>query len=105
MNTKSPQKTNGASLFSGADVMRRVFKFFASLQLAVGTLIALMIVLAAGTIIESRYSADAARILVYGSPWFGLLLIVLVLNLACSAADRLPWKKKHIGFEIGRAHV
>ncbi len=80
--------------------MLRVFKFFASLQLAVGTLAALMIVLAAGTIIESRYSAEAAQILVYNTPWFGFILIILVLNLACSAADRMPWQKKHIGFVL-----
>ena len=73
---------------------RAIFKFLASLQLAVGTLVTLMIVLAAGTLVESRYSADAARILVYNAPWFGLILIVLVINLACSAADRLPWQKK-----------
>ncbi len=100
MNSKSTKKTAGQSLFFNGQSARLIFKFFASLQLAVGTLVTLMIVLAAGTIIESRYSADAARILVYGAPWFGLILIVLVINLACSAADRLPWQKKHIGFVL-----
>lgn len=98
MNSNSSQKTGARGVFLWKDFAQAVFKFSASLQLAVGTLITLMAVLAVGTIVESRYSADAARILVYGTPWFGFILLVLVLNLACSAADRLPWKKKHIGF-------
>ncbi len=95
----SENKVRQGLFFNGA-LTRAIFKFFASLQLAVGTLAALMIILAVGTIVESRFSADAARILVYDTPWLTLILIVLVLNLACSAADRLPWKKKHIGFVL-----
>ncbi len=100
MNSKSTEKIAGRSLFFNGEIPRLIFKFLASLQLAVGTLVTLMIVLAAGTIVESRYSAEAAKILVYNTPWFGLILIVLVINLACSAADRLPWQKKHIGFVL-----
>lgn len=97
---KSPTKKSSASSFFGEGILSRIFKFLASLYLAVGTLVTLMIVLAAGTIIESRYGADPARIVIYNSPWFGAILIVLVINLACSAFDRLPWKKKHIGFVL-----
>ena len=100
MSSKSNEKIVGQSLFFNNEIARGIFKFCASLQLAVGTLVTLMIVLAVGTIIESRYSADAAKIMVYGASWFNLILIVLVINLACSAADRLPWKKKHIGFVL-----
>ena len=100
MNSKVIEKKDRRIFSLGGNVMRQLFKFLASLQLAVGTLVTLMIVLAAGTVVESRYSADAARILIYGAPWFSLILIVLVINLACSAADRLPWKKKHIGFVL-----
>ncbi|HRK61451.1 MAG TPA: cytochrome c biogenesis protein ResB [Candidatus Omnitrophota bacterium] len=100
MTTKSSENKVGQSLFLNGQIARAVFKFFASLQLAIGTLSALMIILAVGTIVESRFSADAARILVYDTPWLTLILIVLVLNLACSAADRLPWQKKHIGFVL-----
>lgn len=100
MNTKLSPKNIHASLFFNGKVLRALFKFFASLQLAVGTLSLLMIVLAAGTLIESRYGANAARILIYDTFWLTLILIVLVLNLAASAADRLPWQKKHIGFVL-----
>lgn len=100
MNSNSSHKAGSRNLSQKETIPRKIFKFFASLGLAVGTLVTLMIVLAAGTIVESRYSADAARVLVYNTPWFSIILIVLVLNLACSAAERLPWKKKHIGFVL-----
>ncbi len=75
-----------------------VFKFFASLKLAVVLLVALGIVFGAGTFIESSYGTDVAQVLVYRTPWLSFLLILLALNLLASALDRLPWKKKHVGF-------
>ncbi len=77
-----------------------IFKFLASLKLALFVLVALMSVLAAGTIVESLHGTDAARLLVYDSPWFGLILFLLGVNVAAAALDRLPWKKKHTGFVI-----
>lgn len=77
-----------------------VFKFFASVKLAVIVLLTLMVVLAAGTFVESYHGTDAARILIYQSPWFALVLVILGMNLAAAALDRLPWQKKHSGFVI-----
>ncbi len=74
------------------------FKFFASLKLAVFLLVVLGIAFGTGTFIESSYGTDVAQVLVYRTPWLGLLLILLALNLLASALDRMPWKKKHIGF-------
>lgn len=76
------------------------FKFFASVKLAIPLLAALMAVLAAGTFVESFHGTDAARILIYESPWFSALLILLAVNLASAAFDRFPWQKKHIGFVL-----
>ncbi len=78
----------------------RTFKFFASLPLAIFILSALMVILAAGTLLESRYGTDTARLLVYESRWFSLVLFILALNVAAAAFDRFPWKKKHAGFVI-----
>ncbi|HXV27676.1 MAG TPA: cytochrome c biogenesis protein ResB, partial [bacterium] len=77
-----------------------LFKFFASLKLAIFVLVALMAVFALGTILESAYGTDAARLLIYESPWFSLLLFLLGVNVAAAALDRLPWKRKHTGFVI-----
>ncbi len=75
-----------------------VFKFFASLKLAVALLVLLSIAFGVGTFSESYYGTDAAQMIVYRTPWMAFLLILLALNLLASALDRIPWKKKHIGF-------
>ena len=85
---------------SKADFFNRIFRFFASLPLAIALLVSLMGVLAAGTILESLHGAATARLLVYDTPWFSLLLFILGINVAAAALDRYPWKKKHTGFVI-----
>lgn len=81
-------------------LLHSVFKFFSSVKLAVPILSLLMIILAAGTIIESLYGADAAKILVYDTLWFSVVLLILGVNVLAAALDRLPWQKKHTGFVI-----
>ncbi len=78
----------------------RIFKFFASLKLAIFVLVALMAVFAAGTFVESAFGTETASLLIYQSPWFALILFLLGVNVAAAALDRLPWKKKHTGFVI-----
>lgn len=75
-----------------------VYKFFGSLKLALGILFALIVVFAAGTLIESKHGAETAKILVYDAPWFTIIGFLLAMNVSASAIDRLPWKRKHIGF-------
>ncbi|MBI3999684.1 MAG: cytochrome c biogenesis protein ResB [Candidatus Omnitrophica bacterium] len=75
-----------------------LFKFFASLRLAVSLIVVLGIAFGAGTFIESYHGTHAAQVLVYRTRWMGFLFILLALNLFASALDRLPWKKKHVGF-------
>ncbi len=74
------------------------FKFFASLKLAVVLLVVLGIVFGAGTFVESYHGTDAAQALVYRTHWLSVLFILLALNLLASALDRIPWRKKHVGF-------
>lgn len=85
--------------------MVSLFKFFASLRLAVFLLASLALVFAAGTFIESAFGTEAAKLLIYRSPWMSLLLILLALNVAAAALDRLPWKRKHVGFVITHAGI
>lgn len=75
-----------------------VFKFFASLKLAIFLLLSLALLFATGTFIESAHGTEAAKLIVYQSFWMSFLLILLALNVAAAALDRLPWKKKHVGF-------
>jgi hypothetical protein len=77
-----------------------VFKFFASLKLAVVLLAVLIIASIAGTIYESSFDAKVARAYVYGAPWFNLWLVLLGANLAVSALSRWPWRKHHVAFLV-----
>src|SRR6476660_5484779 len=77
-----------------------VFKFFASLKLAVVLLAVLIIASIAGTIYESSFDAKVARAYVYGARWFNLWLLLLVANLAVSALSRWPWRKHHVAFLV-----
>lgn len=76
----------------------KIFKFFASLRLAVILLAAIACAMGVGTFIESYHGSEAAKLLVYRTVWFGVALILLGLNLLASALDRMPWKKSHTGF-------
>ena len=78
----------------------RVFKFFASVKLAVILLAVLIVAAIAGTIYESSFDAKVARAYVYGAPWFNVWLILLGANLTVSALSRWPWKKHHVAFLI-----
>src|SRR5947209_18733880 len=77
-----------------------LFKFFASLKLAVLSLLTVAGVLAAATILESLYGTRAAHVLVYGTWWFGGVLFILGTNVFCAAAIRYPWKRSQTGFVI-----
>ncbi|PZR77289.1 MAG: hypothetical protein DLM73_00025 [Chthoniobacterales bacterium] len=77
-----------------------VFRFFASLKLAVVLLAVLIIGAIAGTIYESSFDAKVARAYVYGAPWFNIWLLALAANLTVSALSRWPWKKHHVAFLV-----
>lgn len=84
-------------------VLEKLFKFFASLKLAIIVLSGLAIVCAVGTVVEAQYDAQYAQKMVYLSPVMFLLQALLVVNLFNVMIDRLPWKRHHIGFVL--AHV
>jgi hypothetical protein len=83
----------------------RFFRFFASVQLAVIMLLSLAAIMAVGTFVESAHGAKAAQILIYRSPWFSILLVLLAVNVVTSTLTRLPWKIKHIGFVVTHAGI
>lgn len=77
-----------------------LFRFSASVELAVILILLLAGTLAIATFIESSYTTKVAQQIVYRSTWFALLLLILGINVAAAAIIRYPWKKHHIGFLI-----
>ena len=80
-----------------------VFKFLASLRLAVTLIATLAAVLAYATFYESSNGTQAVQVDIYQSACFALLLAMLGVNILCAALIRFPWKKRQTGFVVTHA--
>lgn len=78
----------------------KIVRFFASLKLAVCTILALVLLMVWGTFTESYYSTEYAQRQVYLSPLFIGVEVFLFLNILFAALVRLPFKKRLTGFYI-----
>jgi hypothetical protein len=78
---------------------KKRIKPLASIKLAVFVIIAMGIMSAWGTIVESIYNdARRAQETVYHS-WYSYgIFILLTINLIAVIVDRYPWKRHHVGF-------
>lgn len=79
--------------------MRELIQKLGSIKLTVPLLILICVALGAGTIIDSRQGALAARA-VYYALWFHLLLGLFCVNLICSLIAKWPWGRQRIGFAL-----
>lgn len=82
--------------------MRQWIRQLASLKLTVVLLVFFVLVLAAGTLVESRLGTQAARAIYY-APWFLGLQILFGVNLVCAMIERWPWRTERIGFALTHA--
>ena len=80
-----------------------IYRFLASLKLAVFSIATLAATLAYATFFESWYGAGAAQEYIYRSPGFAILLAFLGMNILCAALIRYPWKKRQTGFVVTHA--
>jgi hypothetical protein len=80
-----------------------VYRFLASVKLAVLSIAGLAGSLAYATWFEKRYGSDAVRVCVYEGPWFSILLAFLATNILCAALIRFPWKRRQTGFVVTHA--
>jgi hypothetical protein len=83
--------------------MNRFIKLLGSLTIAVPLLVAIAVVLAWGTIYETRFGTAAVQRFIYRAWWFQGLLAFLAVNLALAALERYPWKRRHLPFVL--AHL
>ncbi|WP_422930827.1 cytochrome c biogenesis protein ResB [Singulisphaera sp. PoT] len=84
-------------------VLDAIYRFLASLKLAVICLAGLSAVLAYATFFESWYGMSAVQEWIYQTRGFALLLAFLGTNILCAALIRYPWKRRQIGFLITHA--
>jgi ResB-like family len=80
-----------------------IYRFLASLKLAVISIATLATTLAYATVFESKYGGGAAQEWIYRSPGFAILLAFLGMNILCAALIRYPWKKRQTGFVVTHA--
>src|SRR5580704_11922472 len=83
----------------------QVFDFFSSIKLAVILILTLAVILATGTFYEAAHGTENAQRVIYKSWFVTLEMFLLIVNLACAAIDRIPWKKHHIGFVVTHAGI
>ena len=77
-----------------------LYRFLASVKLAVICLGGLAATLAVATKFNSDYGMNAANEYIYHTTWFSVLMAFLGINVFCAAAIRYPWKKRQTGFVI-----
>ncbi len=83
--------------------LKKLLKFLASIRLAIFVMLAISVLIAIGTVVESKYDAEAANKLVYNTLWMKLFLGLLIVVLLAVMVDRWPWRKKHAPFLL--AHI
>jgi len=83
-----------------ATPLKRALRFLGSVQLAMLLLLGGVVVMAAGTIVESRHDALVARSIVYGALWFDLFLALVVVNLTMAVVNRIPIQRQQWSFVL-----
>ncbi|MDJ0689129.1 MAG: cytochrome c biogenesis protein ResB [Xenococcaceae cyanobacterium MO_188.B32] len=82
-------------------MLDRAFRFLGSIKLAVPLLSTIILILIGATFYESQVGSTTVQQEIYKSPWFGLLMFLLAINLGISALSRYPWRgARKIGFAL-----
>ncbi|MCL4306273.1 cytochrome c biogenesis protein ResB [bacterium] len=72
-------------------ILDRIWLIFSSVKLTIVLLFLFAIAMGYGTWIETVYSNGAARILIYRTWWFDLMIVLLALNLIGCTLRRAPY--------------
>ena len=96
-------KTTSSPIDQLARGVDAVYRFLASVKLAVLSIASLAATLAYATFFEKDYGTAAVNEYIYRGPGFAILLAFLGTNILCAALIRFPWKKRQTGFVITHA--
>lgn len=83
----------------------KFWRFSSSFQLGIPILVAIAVLIAWGTIVESNYDAPTAKRMVYDSWMMWVTMVLLVYNLAIVVVDRWPWQMRHYPFILVHAGI
>ncbi|HLD73894.1 MAG TPA: cytochrome c biogenesis protein ResB [Bdellovibrionota bacterium] len=70
------------------------------LRFAVSLILILAVILIFATFFESLYGTAAVQFTIYKTWWFGLLLILIGINVTLAALKKYPWKIHQVGFLV-----
>ncbi|MBI4868938.1 MAG: cytochrome c biogenesis protein ResB [Candidatus Wallbacteria bacterium] len=79
---------------------KRLFQFVCSIRFTIFLLVALAIILAVATVIESREGTGAVQMKVYRAVWFNIFLGGFTLNLLGGTYKRFRWLWIYFGFGV-----
>ncbi len=77
-----------------------VYRFLASVKLAVISISSLAATLCYATWFEKAHGGPATQEYVYQGVGFSILLAFLAINIFCAASIRYPWKRRQAGFVV-----
>lgn len=80
--------------------MRDIYKFAASVKLAIPLMLIFAFAMIAGTILESKVSTEFAQETIYYHWWFTVLTALIAINILLATIIRYPFKKSQTGFVI-----
>ena len=80
-----------------------IYRFLASLKLAVILIFTLAATLGYATFYETFHGTGAVQTDIYRSKGFALLMAMLGVNILCAALIRFPWKRRQTGFVVTHA--
>jgi ABC-type transport system involved in cytochrome c biogenesis permease subunit len=99
-NAVSCSRSSSHSLPFPLSPFHLCLRVLASLQLAVALIAVYSAALILATAVEGRYGAEAARFVVYGTPWFAAIHVLLAVNVLCAMLIRIPWRRRQTGFLV-----
>jgi hypothetical protein len=78
----------------------RFLRFLGKVQFTMVLLLGGVVIMTAGTILESRESREVAQSLVYGAAWFDVFLFLIATNLVAAVINRIPIKRQQWSFVL-----
>jgi hypothetical protein len=82
------------------NLLDRLLAVLASLKMAIVVILSLAAYLGLATFYEAKFGGPVVQALVYSSPVFVAILLMLSINVAAAVIVRYPWKRRQTGFII-----